>query len=122
MKKFRSLAITFFCGLIGALGSLDAQSVTGQISGTVVDSGDAPIVGAAAQLTNDLTKQVRNLTTESSGSFIFIDLVPGDYSIQITHPGFKTYAQRAINVSASEKVALHTSTSLSATSTPPSPS
>jgi hypothetical protein len=84
-----------------------AQSVTGQISGTVTDSGDSAIAGATAQLTNDLTKQVRSLTTESSGSFIFSNLVPGDYSLHVSHPGFKAYAQHAINVSADEKVALH---------------
>jgi hypothetical protein len=108
MKSFRSVATSVFCALLYGFSSLHAQSVTGQISGTVTDSGESAIAGASAQLTNDLNKQVRTLTTDGSGSFIFIDLVPGDYSIQITHPGFKTYAQRNISVSADEKVALHT--------------
>jgi hypothetical protein len=85
-----------------------AQSVTGQISGTVTDASDAPMSGVTAQLTHDLTKQVRTMRTESNGAFIFPNLVPGDYSIQIAHPGFKTYVQQAIAVSANEKVSLHT--------------
>ncbi|MEP6467763.1 MAG: carboxypeptidase regulatory-like domain-containing protein, partial [Parafilimonas sp.] len=92
----------------GVFSNALAQSVTGQISGTVTDSADAPIAGATAHLTHDLSKQMRTLTTESSGSFIFPNLVPGDYSIQVTQPGFKSYVQQAINVSANEKVALHT--------------
>jgi hypothetical protein len=85
----------------------NAQSVTGQISGTVTDSHKAAIVGANVELTNDLTKQVRTIVTQSSGDFIFADLVPGDYSLRIVHPGFKAYAENAINVSTDEKVALH---------------
>ena len=59
-------------------------------------------------LTNDLTRQVRSITTESSGSFIFTDLVPGNYSVHIAVAGFKAYGQSGINVSSNEKVALHT--------------
>src|SRR5215472_15594425 len=93
--------------LLAATPAAHAQSVTGQISGTVIDPAGAVISGAKVQLSNDLTKQVRTFLTESSGSFIFTDLVPGDYSVRITFPGFKAYDQKAINVSAQEKVALH---------------
>jgi hypothetical protein len=105
MKGIRAVAM--LCGLLSLFSSAYAQSVTGQISGTVTDSADSAIAGASAQLTNDLTKQVRSLTTESSGRFIFTDLVPGNYTIHVTHPGFKAYVQDAINVSSDEKVALH---------------
>jgi hypothetical protein len=96
------------CLVFSMTSMMHAQSVTGQISGTVTDSSDSPISGVTAQVTHDLTKQVRTMNTESNGAFIFPNLVPGDYSIQISHPGFKTYVQRAINVSANEKVSLHT--------------
>ena len=93
--------------LLSALPAALAQSVTGQISGTTVDPGGSVIAGATVQLSNDLTRQVRSFTTESNGSFIFTDLVPGDYSVHIAFPGFKSYDQKAINVSSQEKVALH---------------
>ncbi len=93
--------------LLSVLPALNAQSVTGQISGTVVDPGGAVVAGSTVKLTNDLTKQVRTLTTAASGNFIFPDLVPGNYSVQISQAGFKAYGQTGINVSANEKVALH---------------
>ena len=93
--------------LLAALPAALAQSVTGQISGAVVDPGGAVIAGATVQLSNDLTRQVRSFTTESRGSFLFTDLVPGDYSVHIEFPGFKSYDQKAVNVSSQEKVALH---------------
>ena len=105
-KTLRTIALLASTVLVLA-PRVRAQSVTGQISGTVTDSANSVVAGATVQLTNDLTKQVRTLTTESSGSFIFADLVPGDYSVHVTHPGFKAYDRHPINVSADEKVALH---------------
>ena len=83
------------------------QSVSGQISGTVTDPAGAVIAGVEVVLTNNLTKQARKFITESSGSFVFTNLVTGDYSIHIATPGFKAYDQKGINVSAQERVDLH---------------
>jgi len=85
----------------------NSQSVTGQLSGTVVDQGGAVIAGAKVQLTNDLTKQTREFIADSTGSFIFTGLVPGNYSIHIAQPGFKGFDERSIVVSSQEKVDLH---------------
>jgi hypothetical protein len=73
----------------------------------VADSSGGVIAGATVELTNDLTKQVRTFPSDSKGTFIFTDLVPGSYSVRISHPGFKVYAQNNISVSAEERVALH---------------
>jgi hypothetical protein len=86
----------------------NAQSVTGQISGTVVDAAGAVIAGAKVQLTNDVGMQVREFATEGNGSFIFTGLFPGTYTLHIAQPGFKTYEQRSITLAAQEKVDLHT--------------
>ena len=86
---------------------LNAQTTTGQITGTVVDSAGAVIAGATVQVTNGITKQVREFTTSSNGSFIFPDLVPADYDLRVTHPGFKTYIQNHITVGTLEKVDVH---------------
>ena len=66
-----------------------AQSVTGQISGTVEDAGGSVIAGAAVRLTHDLSKNVRNFTTDTNGNFLFTGLIPGEYSLHIAHSGFK---------------------------------
>ena len=89
------------------LPAANAQSVTGQISGTVVDATGAAVVGASVTLTNDLSKQERTFSTSGSGSFIFTGLVPGAYSIKVAGAGFKNYEQKAIRVAAQERVDLH---------------
>jgi hypothetical protein len=85
----------------------NAQTVTGQISGTVVDPGGGIVPNASVQLINDATRQTREFTADGNGNFLFPDLVPGTYDIRISQPGFKTYAQNGIVVGAQEKLALH---------------
>lgn len=102
--RFAGYAVLCFL-LMGTAGW--AQSVTGEITGTITDSSDSPIAGATAELTNSLTKQVKALTTDTSGYFSFANLVPGDYSVRVKHTGFRTWEQQTVNVSADEKVALH---------------
>src|SRR5262245_39360603 len=75
-----------------------SQMMSGQITGRLADSGGALIVGARVQLTNELTKQVREFLTDSSGNFTFTNVPPGNYTLRVAHPGFKTYEQTAINV------------------------
>src|SRR5579872_6230508 len=94
-------------GLLLLAAAAQAQSVTGQISGTVTDSSGDVISGASVELSSDLTRQVRRYTTEGNGRFLFTDLVPGEYSVHISYPGFRAYDQPSIQVSAQEKVALH---------------
>jgi hypothetical protein len=93
--------------LSALLPNLNGQSVTGQIAGTVADSAGSVVPGAVVKLINDLSQQTHSFNTETNGSFVFTNLVPGNYSIQITQPGFKVYAQHGITVSAQERVDLH---------------
>ena len=85
----------------------NTQTVTGSITGTVVDPGDAVVVGAQVHLTNQTTKQVREFRTAGNGTFTFPDLVPGDYGLRVTQPGFKIYVQNGITVGTLEKVDVH---------------
>src|SRR5271163_3834731 len=103
MKPVKALAFVMF-PLLALPPAANAQTVTGSMTGTVVDSGGALVVGATVQLTNEITKQLREFNTSGNGTFIFPDLFPGDYDLKVTHPGFKTYIETAITVGTLEKV------------------
>ena len=85
----------------------NAQSVTGQIYGTVTDSTGAIISGATVQLTNQNSQQTQSYTTAANGSFQFIGLFPSTYNLKITQAGFKTSEQRNIIVNTQERVDLN---------------
>ena len=77
-----------------SLSLLSASAVlaqtTGQISGHVTDSTGAVIPKVAVTLTNAATGAARSTFTTSDGDYEFPDVQPGNYSLQATHPDFKT--------------------------------
>ena len=94
MKRIGCLVTVLIC-LLAALPAVYGQSVTGQISGVVVDPAGAVVPGADVQLIHDLSQTIRKFTTESNGSFFFTGLVPGTYSLKVARAGFKGYDRRA---------------------------
>ena len=98
-------------GSLAALALLLASAplcgqTTGQISGRVEDPNAGLVVDSAVRLTNELTKQTREAKTDNTGSFLFVELVPGNYSLNIRREGFRTYEQSRIEVASGERVAL----------------
>jgi hypothetical protein len=89
-----------------SLQSADAQNLTGQISGRVDDPSGSVIVGAPVELVNELNKQARQTQTDSTGGFLFVELLPGSYSLRIQQPGFRPIFQTKVEVTAAERVAL----------------
>ena len=106
MNRLRVVAGVLFL-LLAVLPAANGQSVTGQISGVVVDPAGAVIPGATVELTHDLSQTIRKYTTESNGAFIFTGLIPGAYSLRVAQAGFKAYEQKGITVAAQERVDLH---------------
>ena len=107
MKLLRTLSFLMF-PLLALTPMANSQSVTGQLTGTVVDPGGAIIVGATVQLINKINQQTRTFASSSNGSFIFADLIPGDYDLKVSNPGFKNYVQKNIVIGTLEKVDVHT--------------
>src|SRR2546422_9985836 len=83
-----------------------AQSVTGNISGSVIDPNGAVVAGASVTLVNDQTKDKRDQVTNDSGRFNFASVQPGVYTLRIEHAGFETLLRTKVVLSANEGLAL----------------
>ncbi len=106
MKLTKLVAIAMFTSL-ALLPTANAQTLTGQITGSVVDSGGASIPGADVSLTNELSKQVRTFQSGSNGSFSFPSLITGTYDVHVSKQGFKGYDSRGLILAAGESLDLH---------------
>jgi len=84
------LLIIIYCGFSG--GAL-AQTITGRISGTVLDATGATIVGATVKVTNEGTNQTRTTMTDPSGFYVVTNLQVGVYTVSVEHQGFKKSAK-----------------------------
>ncbi len=108
MKFFCRIALVAatLVALGGSLNMLQAQGLTGQISGTVTDSGGGVLPGATVVIKNAGTNLTRETVTGADGSFLFPDLLAGKYDLTVTVSGFKTYEQKGISLASTERVGL----------------
>ena len=72
----RTLSIILFA-LSGTANFSLAQSVSGRISGTIVDPQSAVIVGAEILLNNEGTGERQTRPSNEAGVFVFPSLAPG---------------------------------------------
>jgi hypothetical protein len=91
MKKFLWIMSLMFLAVAGF-----AQSPSGTIRGTVLDSSGAAIPGATVTITNVPTAEVRSTTTDSQGRYIFNFVQPSKYTAVATAPGFQSVKQDGI--------------------------
>lgn len=80
-----AVALICFCAL-----SSFAQQTTGNVRGIVRDQAGAVVTGASVTITNVNTNATTTAQTTDDGEYQFSDLLPGEYSIRVEAPNFKT--------------------------------
>ena len=70
-----------------------AQVDRATLTGTVKDSGGAIIPGATVSITNVATNVASQQQTTETGSYLFVNLIPGQYRIDVELSGFKKTSQ-----------------------------
>ncbi|HWB31029.1 MAG TPA: carboxypeptidase regulatory-like domain-containing protein [Vicinamibacterales bacterium] len=101
------LVCTLALIVLGTLASPAwAQGLTGQIGGTVLDTQKAAVPGATVSVRNTSTQVARETVTDAQGAFVITNLLAGTYDLKVTLASFKTYEQKGVVVTATERVAL----------------
>jgi hypothetical protein len=75
-----------------------AQVAGGTESGTVTDASGAVIPSAQISITNVATGVTRSVTTDTAGFYSSPNLLPGNYEITVSAPGFATQVRTGISL------------------------
>ena len=73
-----------------------AQTTSGTISGNISDPSGASVAGAPVTVKQEERDFTQAATTDREGHFVFQQLPPGRYTLDINASGFKSYDQKNI--------------------------
>jgi hypothetical protein len=99
------IGITLLVLVLAPLPML-GQTLNASLEGTVTDPTGAAVPGAQISVRAVSTGAIRTAVSESSGLYVFPNLLPGIYDLTVAMKGFQTYTQRGIvlNVNSKAKV------------------
>jgi len=84
-----------------------AQLTTGTLAGTLKDSQGGVVPGATVTLTSEARgTQLPPAFTNANGDFVFANVPPDTYTLQVNMEGFKTLKRSGIAVSAGDRVGI----------------
>lgn len=83
-----------------------AQSYYGGLRGTVWDANGGAVANARVRLTDQGTAAARNTLSGTEGEFLFSELVPGSYTVEVEAPGFKKFERKNVVVGTQQQVSL----------------
>jgi hypothetical protein len=105
-RTVRRLSQFIFAGLISCLILPAQMTVTGSITGNVMDASGQGVPNAKITLTSVNTSGVRTAMANEVGVFTLQAVQPDTYNLRIEQKGFKAYSRNAIPISANEHVAV----------------
>src|SRR5262245_37996231 len=88
MTSFRVCVV-----VLSSAFALSAQVATGRITGRVTDSSGSVVPGASVKGVNVQTNVETSTKTTSDGVFSVLNLIPGQYRLEVDMTGFKHFAQ-----------------------------
>jgi Carboxypeptidase regulatory-like domain len=93
--------------LIACVSSLNAQQITGSITGTVKDQQGALVTNADVKASNVETGLMRSARTDSDGAYNIQYLPVGEYSVTVNAPGFEKFVQQHLTITVDQAQALN---------------
>ena len=96
MMRFTKAALAVVMLLIFAVPSLMADEVYARVKGTIVDTTGALIPTVQLTATNTQTGVSKTITSRSDGTYEFVQLPVGPYTIAATKSGFKNYKSNIV--------------------------
>ena len=84
--------------LLACCVTAHGQSTFGSVSGTVKDATGAAVPDAQVTLTSTATDAKQTFTTDQNGLYSFVNVSPGEYTVDVDKTGFKRYKRSAFDL------------------------
>jgi hypothetical protein len=94
-RNLTLLLVVSFLSVVTCI-TAGAQGATAEISGTVKDQSGAVLPGAEITATQTETGALRMTLSNEAGSYVLPNLPVGPYKLEVSLPGFRTFAQTGI--------------------------
>jgi hypothetical protein len=91
--RVSAILLLLSVGLVTEANLAYAQSSNANLSGVVTDVSGAVVVDAQLTLSNTASKSVSTYQSDAGGRYVFRDVQPGTYSLQVAKTGFETTVQ-----------------------------
>ena len=106
MSGLRILAVAIMAFGASAVDT-SAQITTGNITGTVKDAQGGVVPGATVTLIDEAKgTRLAPATTDQAGNYVFPNITPATYTVEVTMDGFKTSQRKAVPVSGGDRVSV----------------
>ena len=94
----RRFTLTLITGIGMLPGSARGQTFYGSVVGLVADASGSAVPETTVTLTNTNTSERRAGTTGADGEYRIVNLVPGNYRLEVDRPRFRRYVRDQIVV------------------------
>jgi hypothetical protein len=101
-KRLFFLGFALLCGA----ASVRAQSALGGIKGMVGDQAKAPVANASITATRLEDNAVKTTVSAADGSYQFLEITPGRYSVMAQKSGYQDYSVASVTVAAGQVVGM----------------
>src|SRR3954463_1838164 len=92
------LCSAMMLALLSLASISSAQSTFGTVIGNVTDASGSAIANTQITLTNAGTNEKRTATTNSDGLYQFVNVQPGQYTVEVAQSGFKRLVRGPFSV------------------------
>ena len=95
LKNSRYAIFAAVLSILFSVVSINAQTETARVQGTVTDTSGAAVAGATIKATSIGTGRSIMVQTNDEGAYSILSLQPGRYQVEVTQTNFKTTKQEA---------------------------
>ncbi len=94
-----TVSLVFLLGIWAVMSPVArAQQASATVNGVLSDPSGAAVPNARVELTNINTAVVRSTATNGDGAYLFLNVVPGDYTIRVSAAGFASLSQSQVTL------------------------